>query len=292
MTSGGGFNAMAVAVRQGATVDYGGVLGKGLLAGVAARDLERLGVHCVSEGRPDIDQGVCVVLVDARGERTFVSHHGAERQFPSGWDRTHRPLLYKWILVSGYTLFHAASAAAMVRWFEALPAGPHAMFDPSPVIAGIDRRIADPILARCNWLSANATEAQVLTGLASPPAACKALASVRSGALVRVGADGCWLAHGGREPVHIPGFAVDVVDSNGAGDCHIGAFIAAMARGCQPEEAAMWANAAAAISVSRFGPSTSPTLEETRALMETAGPSEHPGTGTFVKATGSSTDPK
>jgi len=52
------------------------------------------------------------------------------------------------------------------------------------------------------------------------------------------------------------------VDSNGAGDCHVGAFAAMLAMGRGPLEAARWANAAAAMSVTTRGPATGPTMDE------------------------------
>jgi sugar/nucleoside kinase (ribokinase family) len=67
---------------------------------------------------------------------------------------------------------------------------------------------------------------------------------------------------GGAEPVHVPGYAVDAVDTTGAGDAHTGTFLAALARGQDPVAAARTANAAAALSVTRHGPATAPTTTE------------------------------
>ena len=87
------------------------------------------------------------------------------------------------------------------------------------------------------------------------------------GAVVRLGADGCIILVPGGEPVHVPGFPVNVVDSNGAGDAHIGAFLAALAAGWHPLDAARRANACAAIAVTRSGPATAPRLDELDALL-------------------------
>ena len=87
------------------------------------------------------------------------------------------------------------------------------------------------------------------------------------GVIVRLGADGCLVLVLGGEPVHVPGFAVDALDSNGAGDAHIGAFLAALATGQHPVDAALRANACAAIAVTRLGPATAPTRAEVDALL-------------------------
>jgi sugar/nucleoside kinase (ribokinase family) len=86
--------------------------------------------------------------------------------------------------------------------------------------------------------------------------------------LVRTGPDGCLLADRG-DVVHVPGFEVGAVDTNGAGDTHTGTFAAALARGVDPPEAARIANAAAALSVTRRGPATAPSEDElTRFLTD------------------------
>jgi sugar/nucleoside kinase (ribokinase family) len=93
------------------------------------------------------------------------------------------------------------------------------------------------------------------------------LGSRRAGVLVRIGPGGCVLAVRGREAELIAGFEVEAVDLNGAGDAHAGAFLAGIAEGKEPAEAARWANAAAALAVSRRGPATGPTKDELGAFL-------------------------
>jgi sugar/nucleoside kinase (ribokinase family) len=51
----------------------------------------------------------------------------------------------------------------------------------------------------------------------------------------------------------VPGFAVEAIDTTGAGDCFAGGFLAARQRGLDPFEAARFANAAGAISTTAVG---------------------------------------
>jgi sugar/nucleoside kinase (ribokinase family) len=266
MTAGGGFNAMAAARRMGVSVTYGGMLGQGPLADIAARYLAQEGIAAAGKRRAAIDQGSCTVIVDRTGERSFISHHGAERQV----DLQHLDELgassHAYALLTGYSLYKPGSAAAFVPWIGALGRPPALVFDPGPTVADIPRAALAPVMARADWVSANAREALVLTGEADPAQAALLLAQGRTGALVRRGADGCWLASGGKVS-HIKGFKVDCIDSNGAGDTHDGAFIAVLIGGASPIEAARFANAAAALSTTRIGPATSPDLEETRRFL-------------------------
>ena len=118
------------------------------------------------------------------------------------------------------------------------------------------------MLERADWVSVNALEACALTGGEDAAASVRAWAATlplpRAGLLVRDGAAGCWLLEssdpGAVARVPVPLAPVVAADSSGAGDCHLGTFAAALARGETPGDAVRWANAAAAIGVQRVGP--------------------------------------
>ncbi len=73
--------------------------------------------------------------------------------------------------------------------------------------------------------------------------------------------------------VPVPGFAVDAVDLNGAGDVHTGVFLAGLAARLSPVDAARRANAAAAIAVTRHGPAV-PSRVEVDALLAPSRPAQ------------------
>jgi sugar/nucleoside kinase (ribokinase family) len=84
--------------------------------------------------------------------------------------------------------------------------------------------------------------------------------------VVRDGANGAWLALPGRTARHIPPHPVRPVDTNGAGDTHVGAFVAALASGHAPATACRLANIAAALSTTKEGPATAPPLADVLAI--------------------------
>ena len=270
MTAGGGFNAMAAARRMGARVTYGGVLGQGPLADVTARALRAEDIALAVPARARLDQGRCAVIVDGTGERSFITHHGAEREIDAGHLAALPASSQSFALLTGYSLYKPASAAAFLEWLPTLPLPPLLLFDPGPIVAEIPRPTLDRGMDRADWISANAAEARIITGEAEPQAAAVRLAAGRKGAMVRRGADGCWLSQRG-ETIHVPGFAVDAIDTNGAGDAHDGVFIAAMIAGFEAGDAALIANAAAAISTTLIGPATSPDATETRRFLAARG---------------------
>lgn len=263
---GGGFNALAAARAAGIDATLGGSLGTGPVAGVVAEALSAAGI---ARARPSLtgrDQGCCTVLVEPDGERTFIAWPGAEGQIPAralddidlgGID---------WVMLSGYTLHYPHAREALSSWIGALPRHVRLLFDPSPLIAELSSTLVAPVLARADWVSANAEEASALTGVAAPAMAAGALAERRAGAIVRLGAEGCLLASDGATHA-VPGQPVDVVDTTGAGDCHIGSFIAEFAQTGDALRAARYATAAAALSVGRHGPATPPGRAEVLALL-------------------------
>ena len=260
--AGGGFNVMAAATRQGLKTLYAGAHGTGPFGDQARVALEQAGIEWLHPARKDLDTGFVVTLVDPSGERTFVTSPGAEatltpQDLPS-------PEPGDLVYLTGYSLMHDSNRAALVPWLTKLPDEIRVFFDPGPLVAEIPESALDAVLARVDWWSSNATEATLLTGLAEPTEAARSLLqrTTRAEVLVRTGRSGCVLAVRGQSVTQIDGFGVRAVDLNGAGDAHAGAFLAGLAEGKDPVEAARRANAAAALAVTRRGPATAPTRDE------------------------------
>jgi sugar/nucleoside kinase (ribokinase family) len=266
LTPGGGFNAMVAARRMGMEVAYGGSLGQGPFAEMIAAALDREGISRLRPAMKGLDQGCCTVLVDRSGERTCIASEGADGVVTTADLALIKAGPSDWLLLSGYALLYQRSCEALTGWLQGGPPG-RLVFDPCPLIGELPETARRAALDAADWVSANRAEAELLTGMADPARAAEALSDRSGGAVVRDGADGCWLAQRGKAQ-HIPGFPVKVVDTNGAGDAHIGAFIAAMARNDLPEVACTLANCAAALSITMEGPATAPTLD--RVLAELA----------------------
>jgi len=218
-----------------------------------------------------MDSGNCVAMISGDAERTFVSWPGAESRLTLDMMAPVKVTPGDWVFASGYTLSYPGSRDALADWIEALPAEIAFVFDPTPVIAEIPRPVLDRVLARTTWLSCNTNEAAEIAGAGdAQTVAIRLLANhcpKAEGVVIRAGAQGCLvrLAEGGIRV--IPGFEVDAIDTNGAGDTHIGAFVSALSRGMLPCEAARYANAAAALSVTRHGGSSAPSDEEIQQFL-------------------------
>jgi sugar/nucleoside kinase (ribokinase family) len=274
---GGGFNIMAAAARQGLPVVYAGGHGTGpwgdkVRAALAAEDITVL-----RPPDPDADTGFDVALVEAGGERTFVTSLGAESlREPAVWDPV-RVRAGDAVYVSGYGLVAPESGAILGAWAAGLPAEVLLFVDPGPLIADIPDAVLGPVLSRCDWWSCNQREAALLTGVSDPVEAARHLAgrTGRAGVIVRSGRSGCVLALRAPGPdvslSLIPAPAVVAVDTTGAGDAHAGVFLAGLAAGLPPGAAASRANAAAALVVTRPGPAVAPSRAELDAFLAADG---------------------
>jgi sugar/nucleoside kinase (ribokinase family) len=271
---GGGFNIMAAAARQGLPVVYAGGHGTGPWGDRVRAALAAEGIAVLRRPDPEADTGFDVALVEADGERTFVTSLGAETlREPGTWDQV-RVRAGDIVYVSGYGLVAPESGAVLGAWAAALPPAALLFTDPGPLVADIPAAVLGPVLSRSDWWSCNQREAALLTESSDPVEAARRLArrTGRAGVIVRAGPSGCVLAlrgpasTGASQPglslSDIPAPAVTAVDTTGAGDAHAGVFLAGLAAGLPPAAAARRANAAAALTVTRPGPATSPSRAE------------------------------
>jgi len=269
--AGGGFNVMAAASRLGLRAVYAGVVGLGPFATIAQDAMRGEDIVVAIPPVADVDTGFVVAIVEPDGERTFLTSNGAESTLTSsqldGVEIGPNDVVY----FSGYALLHPSNARAILSMVRRLVSDVVLVFDPSPLVATIDDDVLDVVFERVDWLSCNAREATVMTDASDATTAAELLLARldRGSVVVRCGRDGCVLSQTGKPTVTVEGFPVDAVDSNGAGDTHVGAFVALLVGGRTPYEAARWANAAAAISVTRRGPATGPALHEVEEFIAT-----------------------
>jgi sugar/nucleoside kinase (ribokinase family) len=264
VTPGGGFNSMSAAARHGMPSVYAGRVGSGPFSELAIEALGREGIDIPFDADPESDIGFCVVIVDEQGERTFVTAPGAEWNLRASDLDGLSIAAGDYVFLSGYNFVYPQLAAVIAPWVVALPREVVVALDPGPRVMDIPSAMRRNVLERVDWLLSNAEEAGQLTGAGTPEAAALALREVtgRRGVVVRDGAAGCLVALRAGELHRIKGFAVDVLDTNGAGDVHNGVFLSELARGTELDEAARRANAAAAMAIGQFGPATCPARDE------------------------------
>ena len=233
--------AVAIA-RLGGEASLAARIGEDAVADAIVSELEGYGVDCARVKRfAGRTSSLSAVMVDARGERMIVNYRDAGMPAGPEW-------------LGGDDRFDAVLADT--RWPEGAAEGfALARGAGVPAVLDADDPVPDDpaMLARATHLAFSADGLQGLTGEADP---ARALNSVhaRFGAWVCVtdGARGVMICDAAG--ISAAGaFAVDVVDTLGAGDVWHGAFTLRLAEGAREADAVRFANAAAAIKVTRTG---------------------------------------
>jgi sugar/nucleoside kinase (ribokinase family) len=266
---GGGFNVMAAAARNGMPVVYLGRHGSGRFGDLARQAMAVEGIQVAAPVSVEQDTGLSVALIEPSAERSFISYVGAEGGLSLAdlHGVTVRPEDY--VYVSGYSLLHEGKVDSLLDWLTGLPQGTCVAFDPGPLVNSPDSAQIQALLPLISLWSSNREEALRFSGCADIATALDRLSAwLPETALIvlRDGPEGCWLRQQGQTR-QVQGFPVAAVDTNGAGDAHAGVLLANLTAGCSADEAALRANAAAAIAVTRRGPATAPGSEEVLALV-------------------------
>ena len=267
---GKGSNAAVAAARQGASV--------ALIARIGDDDFGRMGlalwraegiatdhVECAAGER----SGVAQIRVYDDGDNSIAVHPGAG----SGLNAQHVLAAHR--LIEGCKVVMASCEVpleAMLNAFRiAREAGVKTILNPAPA-----RPLPAGLLRLVDILTPNESELYQLAGAGHADtlhnAANHLLAQGVGAVLVTLGSRGCALYQTGCDPIALPGRHMLVADTIGAGDTFTGSLAASLARGMPVASAMQWANAAAALSVTRHGAVAGiPLLAEVAALLSEAG---------------------
>lgn len=253
---GKGANQSVAAARSGAFVRHLGAVGTDGAAALAR--MQAAGVDCSAVRRIDGATGHAIIMTEPGGENQILIHPGANRGQDPGAiaSALEEAELGDILLLQNETDLQAdvarlAMGKGMEVFYSAAP------FDAEAVAA---------LLPLVNVLLVNAIEAEQLAatmglGIYDLP--------VETVVVTRGSKGAEWIAKG-YEPIAIPAFAVQVVDTTGAGDCFTGALVASLDAGALPADAMRHAAAAAALQVTRPGTADAmPDAAEIRAFLDT-----------------------
>ena len=268
---GKGANQAVAARRLGASVEFVGAVGTDAFGGVAAEALAAEGIGTGElRRRPDVPTGVALITVDSRGENMIAVAPGANASVtPAEVEASLARLgvAPEDVLMVSHEIPTPASRAALVA---ARRAGARSIFNPAPA-TGLDRGVfglADVLTPNRSELAILAVEEARRIGRPSPagesPARqARALLELnaegegpRLAVVVTLGDAGALVVARvgtGAGTVSVPAFAVQAVDTTGAGDAFNGALAAALVEGRLLEEAVRRAVVAAGLATTRSG---------------------------------------
>lgn len=241
---GKGGNQAVAAARLGAAVRFHGAVGAdatgdALIAGLNAEGIDTRGVIRVAQ-----PSGAALITVADDGENAITVLPGANlwATGPAAADLADAKALLLQLEIPLHTNLDWAQAARRV--------GVPVILNAAPMAAGLSE-----LLAAVDVLIVNQAELAALPGCGTSSGPEALHAASRLGpttVVVTLGARGCAAWSEGHH-VDLPGRAVQVVDSTGAGDTFVGAFAVAHAQGLALAAAMTQANAAAALSCTRAG---------------------------------------
>ena len=274
--AGGAVTVLVAAARFGADCVHAGAHGTGPHGDLVRQALRAEGVSLSADAVPDRDTGICVVLIEPSAQRTFVTTLGAERLISVDSLAASDPHPGDLVCVTGFSLALETTRVPLLAWLETLDEGVVVVLDPGSAFASLAPAVRETMLRHTDVWSSNAEEAaDLLAAETRTPdiegllARTEALAPLLRGdavVIVRDGAEGCAVLADGTSTM-VPGHPQTPVDTNGAGDTHTGALLAEVANGTPWVEGCRRANAAAAIKVTRRGPTTAPTAAEVTAFL-------------------------
>lgn len=264
---GKGANQAVGAAKAGGDVWFVSAVGDDAFGPLMRRNLAEAGMnvdHVLTQ--PNTSTGAALIMIGNQGENYLSVAPGANYALKPQHIHAARELV--------------AGAAMVVTQFEVQPETLYTLIDlahevGTPVLFNLApaRPFDLARLAKIAILVVNETEAESLCGFPvhSEEDAVKATAKLRElGAgmvILTLGAAGV-LLNTSEGLVRVPAFKVDAVDTTAAGDVFCGAFAVATVEGLLPEQAARFACAASAISVTRLGAQPSaPTRKEIEALL-------------------------
>ena len=253
-SGGKGANQAVAAGRMGARVSMIGQLGNDSLASLLSASLKSAGVNAELVGKSDCSTGAAVILVLPDGENVIVISPGANATVTPALATDRLRVLRAGTFLLSQLEVPIESVQESLAFAKARNAT--TILDPAPA-----RPLSTDLLRNVDYLTPNETETMTLlgeTGLSMDDDSEIALAAKRLLALgpaavvLKLGARGCMIASE-QGSIRVPGFKVSAVDTTAAGDVFNGAFATALAEGKQVPDAARFANAAAALSVTRPG---------------------------------------
>ena len=253
-SGGKGANQAYAAGRMGARVKMIGQVGQDSLARILTDSLRSVGVSIASVGVSGTATGAAVILVLPDGENVIVIAPGANATVTPELAAERLGTLSEgsFLLSQLEIPIESVDRALAV----AKEQGATTILDPAPACV-----LPSRLLRKVDFITPNETETQTLLDdreLAMGDdsevevAARRILALGPKTVVLKLGARGCLIASD-EGSLRVSGFRVEAVDTTAAGDVFNGAFATALAEGHTIPQAARFANAAAALSVTRPG---------------------------------------
>jgi len=253
MTPGGkGANQAVAAAKLGGDTTFVAQVGNDMFGEAAIQGFQQVGIHTafvqIDGQNPS---GVALIMVDGQGENCISVALGAN----AAMDNALIDAAQTAISEADYVLVQLEIPIGVVAYLieSAQREGTPVVLNPAPAQA-----LPDEMLRALHIITPNETEAEILTGIkvydqGTARQAAQLLRDKGVGTvIITLGAKGAYVLSDQLDET-VPSLKVQAVDTTAAGDTFNGALVVALAEGMGLKEAVVFANKAAAASVTKMG---------------------------------------
>ena len=270
MAAGGkGANQAVAAARAGGKVVFIARVGEDMFGEQSVKGFIKDGINVDNIIRDkNAPSGIALIFVDEKGENSIAVASGANANVSPVDIRAAKDVIASAsiLLMQLETPIETVKTAAEI----AADYGVKVILNPAPA-----QKLGDDILRHISILTPNESEAELLTGIkvedekGAEDAANLLLAKGIDTVLITLGSRGVYVAESDFNGI-IPGFSVKAVDTTAAGDVFNGVLTVSLSENKSVCDTVKFANAAAALSVTKLGAQTSaPYHKEIEAFLNT-----------------------
>jgi sulfofructose kinase len=258
--------AVVACARLGCRTRYIGAIGKDEAGATVEARLRDEGVDLAHVLRMDAQNRFAIILVDAAGRRTVIWHRDQNIERLAGFIDRRAAASGRLLMVDASDPEGSAVAAVAAR-----AAGNPVLLDVDAFDVGLQHllRAAHVVIASASFFGGYASGSGIGDGLRRLAAEFGSVLTIAT-----LGPEGSLALCAGEE-IHTPAFAVDVVDSTGAGDAFRGGFAASWLRfgpDASLEGLLTYASAVAALYCGAHGAQTGlPAWPDVDALVASQG---------------------
>lgn len=260
MMKGGGSaaNTVVAASQFGSKCYYSCKVSNDRFGQFFLKDLENNGVDTklTKDSAPDGITGKCLVMTTPDAERTMNTFLGITSDFSVAEIDEEAIKQSSYVYSEGYLVPSPSGKEAMIKAMEVARANgvktALSFSDPS-MVKYFRNEMAEVVGDGVDLLFCNEEEAMLYTETDSVLEAREELKKIAQRFVITLGKNGAMIFDGDTF-VDIESYAVEAIDSNGAGDMFAGAFLFGITHGHSYAEAGKIASLAASKVVSQFGP--------------------------------------
>jgi sugar/nucleoside kinase (ribokinase family) len=231
-----------------------GVVGNDRLGDVLLEQLSAFPITLLAR-RENVNTSVSLVLVEASGERHFIYQPQSNRTLAYRHIDEDAVRNAAFLSVGGCLTLPGLDGEGMLRLLDlAHKAGTRTALDFNVTDYMLDPATLKALLSRTDYALPSEVEARALTGEGKDPAEMvrRLRALGATNCIIKLGGKGCYVAADGYEGI-VPPCPCRCLDTTGAGDTFVAAFLYARTRGWDILRCARFANAAGSIAGEHAG---------------------------------------